>query len=101
MEFDKLVRDKIPEKIKINGENPTIRRANRHEFGGYLRKKLLEEVDEFLKSESSEELADILEVIYEYSRFIGTDTKTLEDLRVSKQKIRGGFETRTILIRTD
>ena len=58
--MSKLVRDKIPEIIKRNGEIPNIRVANDQEYWQKLKEKLQEEVDEFLKDNSEEELIDIL-----------------------------------------
>ena len=42
--FNKLVRDKIPEKIKNNGEVPYTRVLSDEEFRIELEKKLLEEI---------------------------------------------------------
>ena len=45
-EFNKLVRDKIPEKIKENNENCEIRTLNEKEFLKELYNKLVEEASE-------------------------------------------------------
>ena len=64
MKYNKLVRDNIPEIIKANGEASMIHIAGETEYKEKLIEKLQEEVDEFIKDNSKEELADILEVIY-------------------------------------
>lgn len=65
--YNKLVRDKIPLKIKLNGETPKHRTLSVEEFREAIKAKLLEEVNELLKAttkdEMIEELADIMEVI--------------------------------------
>ena len=65
--YNKLVRDKIPLKIKLNGETPKYHTLSVEEFREAIKAKLLEEVNELLKAttkdEMIEELADIMEVI--------------------------------------
>ncbi|MBD3363006.1 phosphoribosyl-ATP pyrophosphohydrolase [Candidatus Dojkabacteria bacterium] len=94
----KLVRDKIPEIIRgETGKEPKIHIAKEREFKNELKKKLLEEVDEFFEDFQPEELADILEVLIKFSKVIGTDLKDIERIRMNKKKNRGGFEKRIIL----
>ena len=63
MEYNKLIRDKIPDIIKSNGHTSEIHIANNKEYWEKLKRKLIEESMEFLKDENQEEIADILEVI--------------------------------------
>jgi len=92
--YNKLVRDKIPEIIKNNGENPIVRILNDSEFKSELENKLLEEYNEVINSsgiDRIEELADMLEII----KFLAIlEGKTLEDvISVSNEKNikRGSF----------
>ena len=66
-EFNKLVRDKIPEKIEKNGEEAVTAELNKELFSSLLKRKLVEEALEVLDSKNDEdiiaELADILEVL--------------------------------------
>lgn len=101
--YNKLVRDRIPEIIEANGEKPIIRILEENEYKGELEKKLLEEYNEVLKAEDSEErieeLADMLEVIISLAKL---ENKSLEDVikTVSnKREKRGGFEKRIFLER--
>lgn len=65
-----------------------------------MKKKLREEVDEFLEEISKEELADILEVIYAICDFMNVDREELESLRKKKAEERSGFRERIILDET-
>lgn len=76
---------------------PKIKIASEKEFLNLLNEKLKEEVQEFIESESEEELADILEVIKSIEKVKGFDEKEIEKIRLKKFNERGGFDKRTIL----
>lgn len=97
MGFNKLVRDGIPEIIKGRGAFPVTHIANDEEYWGCLKRKLQEEVDEFLEEGDAEELVDILEVIYAVCEFKGLDEAELEFLRKRKVEERGAFKKRIVL----
>ena len=61
-EYNKLVRDKIPEIMISKNCKPVTRILSDEEYILELNKKLLEEVNEYLKDDNSEEIADILEL---------------------------------------
>ena len=70
--YKKLVRDKIPEIIKGNNQNPITRILSDEEYKYELEKKLNEEYQEVLEATGEnriEELADMLEVMI-YSQTI-------------------------------
>ncbi|MBE6917421.1 MAG: phosphoribosyl-ATP pyrophosphohydrolase [Ruminococcaceae bacterium] len=96
--FDKLVRDKIPQIIEASGKTPIIRILDREEYLVCLEKKLDEEVREFHESKASEELADILEVVYALADAYGCSRETLEEIYMRKHEDRGGFAERIFLI---
>jgi predicted house-cleaning noncanonical NTP pyrophosphatase (MazG superfamily) len=99
--YNKLVRDRIPEIIKESGKKAAIRIADEAEYKHLLRQKLLEEVNEFLESGSSEELADILEVVAALGRTSGLSFADLVEMAEEKMKDRGGFEERIVLLSVD
>ncbi len=99
--YGKLVRDKIPEIIKENGDVPITHIADDKEYKELLIKKVQEEVDEFLKDPSKEEIADILEVLYAICDLEGTSKEEIELIRKEKAEKRGGFKNRIILDRTE
>ncbi|MCD6477348.1 MAG: nucleoside triphosphate pyrophosphohydrolase [Candidatus Aenigmarchaeota archaeon] len=96
-EFNKLVRDRIPEIIKLNNQKPLIRIANDEEFKEALKNKLLEEAKEFVKSDTLEELADVLEVVHCLTKLYGIDFNKLENIRKKKNEERGSFNDKIIL----
>tara|TARA_R110002124_G_scaffold66277_1_gene180704 strand:- start:551 stop:862 length:312 start_codon:yes stop_codon:yes gene_type:complete len=62
-QFNKLVRDRIPEIIKEKGKSCKFRIADTQEYRQKLMEKLQEETSEFIETPCVEELADIQEVI--------------------------------------
>ena len=97
MEFNKLVRDKIPNTWNPKyGKNPKIHIANDEEFYEKLKEKLSEETKEFLR-ENDEELADILEVIYTICESKNISKEDLEKLRKERVEKSGAFKKRIIL----
>lgn len=97
MKYNKLVRDNIPEIIRKKGEKAVIHIAGDEEYWQKLKEKLDEEVKEFTKDETIEEIADILEVIdaiCEYKKF---DAKEAQAVKDKKAKERGKFKKKIIL----
>ncbi|RLF07236.1 MAG: phosphoribosyl-ATP pyrophosphohydrolase [Thermoprotei archaeon] len=80
------------------GKIPVTRIASEEEFWEKLKEKLKEEIEEFLENERIEELADILQVIYEIAKLKGVSLEELEAVRRRKEKERGGFNRRIILV---
>lgn len=63
-EYDKLVRDLIPEVIHNSGKKCDFEVVNNNELTDRLEEKLKEEVNEYLEDKNLEELADIMEVLF-------------------------------------
>ena len=99
--YNKLIRDKVPGIIAAAGKRYEIRKLDRTEYLARLKEKLQEEVDEYLKSEELEELADILEVVRALVKEHGVDADELEEIRVQKAVERGGFEARILLVEAE
>ena len=99
--YNKLVRDRIPDIIATDGRRAKTRVLADYEYASELKRKLAEEVEEFLTSENVEELADIMEVVYALASHIGVDWTRLEEMRQAKRDKRGGFDKRIFLINSE
>ena len=98
--YNKLVRDKIPEIIKLNGEKPITRVLTDEEYKIELEKKLNEEYQEVLNATGKdriEELADMLEIIKYLAKL---ENATLDDVIAianAKSSKRGTFNDKIFL----
>jgi len=101
IQYDKLIRDRIPEIIEEAGKKYEIRELNDEEYQAKLKEKLQEEVDEYLNSNKSEELADILEVIRALADVHDFGMNTLNQTRTKKANKRGTFKKRLLLIEAE
>jgi predicted house-cleaning noncanonical NTP pyrophosphatase (MazG superfamily) len=104
VEFDKLVRDEVPDVIISRGE-----RAATIKLGGdalilALKRKLVEEAFEALDTNSGaallEELADIVEVVRAVAIELGVSHAQVETVRKSKARKRGAFREGMMLVST-
>ncbi len=103
-EYNKLVRDKIPELMEQNSEGPVFHTLSEEEYSHSLYEKLREECNELIsaksKQEKLEELADISEVINAIQELEGITTEEINEMALSKRLKKGGFEKRIFLERT-
>ena len=98
--YKKLVRDKIPEIIRGNGQNPITRILSNEEYKKELEKKLNEEYQEVLNSSGEdriEELADMLEVMIYLAKLESKELADIIDVCNKKHDKRGGFEEKIYL----
>lgn len=102
--YNKLVRDKMPDRIIAKGEECLFHTATEEEYREKLGEKFLEEWNEYLASDSLEkldqsadELADILEVVEALGNLHGESFENLLERKEKKKEERGGFEKRIIL----
>ncbi len=104
LEFNKLVRDGIPEAIASRGEAVTVYRLAGEALIAALRRKLVEESLEVLDSrttdEIAEELADVREVSLSLMARLEIAESDVEARRKRKLKRRGGFSNALMLSRT-
>ena len=91
-DFNKLVRDKIPQIINSDNSKAITRILNDEEYLEELNKKLQEEVKEYLEDNNVEELADIVEVVYGLLNAKNITVNQFEAIRKGKVEKRGAFK---------
>lgn len=95
--YNKLVRDNIPDIITESGETPVFRTLENDEYEACLKRKLSEEVDEFIKESTMDELSDILEVLESIANLHGWTDGEIQKVRRDKAESRGAFRERIFL----
>lgn len=94
---EKLIRDRLPEIMRSQGQTLFERRLDDAEYAVELKKKLLEEAAEAVAAGPDsliEELADVLEVVIALAEASGTSLSEVEASRLAKRAERGGFSGR-------
>jgi predicted house-cleaning noncanonical NTP pyrophosphatase (MazG superfamily) len=103
--YNKLIRDKIPDIIRSEGKEFTTRTLSEEEYIHELRKKLQEELQEYLSTNNDEdaleELADLLELVYTLATVHGSTQEDLERIRRQKAAKRGGFQEKVLLMKVE
>ena len=103
-EYNKIVRDKIPEIISKRGERTESVCLKSEALKTALRQKLVEESFEALDAKSSHdligELADVTEVINALCNTLRFSSSHLSSVQKEKCQKRGGFEKGVMLRRT-
>ena len=75
--YNKLVRDRIPEIIKGNGQECVTEILSDEEYIKSLDEKLREEMEEYQRDKSIDELADLLEVVCSVTKARGWPIEVL------------------------
>ena len=97
IQYNKLVRDRIPEIIEAGGKRCVCFTLSDEEYLSKLDEKLNEELAEYQESKSMEELADLLEVIRAVVAARGSSIEEVEGIRRDKAAKRGRFEKKILL----
>ena len=97
-EYNKLVRDKIPEIIVAdNGKTCVTRIMEDDEYLESLNTKMQEELKEYLESGEVEELADLEEVLRAILDIKNVSYEEFEKIRNAKVDKRGAFKKKIFL----
>lgn len=103
-EYNKLVRDRIPEIIERSGRDYEIEIMEAGEYKKKLLEKLVEEAEE-AKSANEEdlqkELGDVYEVLEAIQTVFGIDPEKVKHLQKKRKNRRGGFEKKIKLLWTE
>lgn len=97
IEYDKLVRDRIPQIIEAAGKTCVTQTLDDEQYAAMLDKKLLEEVNEYLESGEVGELVDIGEVMHAILDLRGVPIEEFQRQRNEKLSARGGFGKKILL----
>jgi predicted house-cleaning noncanonical NTP pyrophosphatase (MazG superfamily) len=95
VDYNKLVRDRIPEIIGSRGDRAVTRVLDEAAFRDALLAKLVEEAQEAtgaVVEELPAELADVLEVLQVLAKALGMCWEQLLALAADKRTRRGGFD---------
>lgn len=93
----KLVRDNVPDIMRMIGKHPETHLAVGKEFEDLLIAKLEEELKEVKEGRNIEEIADLIEVCYTLAKEYGTNEDKLNIIRKEKTIKNGGFNKKIIL----
>ncbi len=96
-EYDKLVRNKIPQIIEESGNKCEIEIVDNETLINYLYMKLVEETNELLVDRNIEEVVDVIEVAFAIGKLYGYDEEGIMWLRETKVRDKGGFDENIIL----
>lgn len=99
--YNKLIRDKIIEKIENNWWTANYHIATPEEFETKLKEKLIEEAKELAAEHNIEdiknELADVLKVTQEIMKLYAISTEEINEAIKKKDEKAWGFDQRIIL----
>lgn len=99
--YNKLIRDKIPERIIESGGDYKVRKLRNKEFTKELFKKAGEEAGGLLaaktKSDIIKELADVIDVVKEIMKVKCISSKEIKKQQQENKKLKGGFKKRLFL----
>ena len=102
-EYNKLVRDRIPEIVRQSGNECEYVILSDAEYRQALRLKLLEEAGEVAEAQGEDlivELADLYEVIDALVASYGIAGDRVLQEQIKRREARGGFSQKIMLLRT-
>ncbi|MEG3841600.1 nucleoside triphosphate pyrophosphohydrolase [Microcoleus sp. herbarium14] len=102
-EYNKLVRDRIPEIIRKSGSECEFVILSDAEYRQALLQKLIEEAGEAAVADEEElvaELADLYEVIDAVMVSFGISGDRILNAQAKRRETRGGFAQKIMLLRT-
>jgi predicted house-cleaning noncanonical NTP pyrophosphatase (MazG superfamily) len=104
MQYDKLVRDRIPEIIEADGVKAETRELASEEIIDLLKQKTIEEGQELAEAteidDVKKEIADLEEVLRSLRERLNISDAEIEEIRQKRADARGRFEKGIFLIKT-
>ena len=103
--YNKLVRDRIPEIIQNDNKTCVVEILNDHDFLVELKRKLIEESNELSGTQNREEmineLADLHEVMNALKAIYAISNEEIERRQLKKAETNGRFEKQLFLVSVD
>ena len=101
VEYNKLVRDKIPEIIKASGRTCEYKILGESEVNDALKEKLLEKAQIFSKKPSEDELSDIYELLGAIIEAFEFEALQIDYLKLQNKETKGPDSKKIFLISVD
>jgi len=100
-EYNKLVRDKIPEIIKESGRNCEYRILEDSEMKEALKVKLIEKAEVFAKKPNEDELSDLYEIMSTIVKYYDFEPMHIDYLKIENKEKKGSYAGKTFLVSVD
>ena len=101
VEYNKIVRDKIPEIIRGSGRTCEYKILGESEVKDALKEKLLEKAQIFLKRPSEDELSDIYELLDAIVETFEYEPLHIDYLKIQNKANKGTYSEKVFLISVD
>jgi predicted house-cleaning noncanonical NTP pyrophosphatase (MazG superfamily) len=95
--YNKLVRDRIPEIIKEDGKSCICHPVEGDTLKSYAKKKMREEIEEFLADPCAEEAGDVMEIFHFLCDLYEVRDSQIMASSTAKRVTRGGFNKGLVL----
>lgn len=103
-EYNKLIRDKIPEVIKKSGKEYEIKKLSNDELETYVKTKVNEEIEELLTATERDdvvnEFADVYEILEKLMEVKNIKFEEIKKAKDHKNNKRGSFKKDLCLLWT-
>ena len=101
VEYNKIVRDKIPQIIRDSGRTCEYKILGESEVKEALQEKLLEKAQIFLKRPSEDELSDIYELLDAIVETFEYEPLHIDYLKIQNKENKGTYSEKVFLISVD
>jgi len=96
---NKLVRNKEPNVIKAGGQKPKVKKLKEDaEYLEALRDKIVDVAKEFSTHRVIDSLADMLQLIDDTAKAMGTSVAEVKKIKTAVKKEKGGYSGRKFLV---
>jgi predicted house-cleaning noncanonical NTP pyrophosphatase (MazG superfamily) len=101
VDYNKIVRDKIPEIIRNSGRTCEYKILGESEVKGALKEKLIEKAQIFSVRPSEDELSDIYELLEAIVETFDFEPMHIDYLKIQNKENKGTYSEKVFLISVD